>query len=296
VRAVAKPGAAQVDQLEVRLVNERRGVQRRARILVPKAIMGDSAQVLVDERDELVQRVSVSLAPALEQLRNVGTQVDDFKGDGREPFCGPLTPNRQTQFGRFPASLAHWEDRMVQTYLPTARRSMIPFVLSLAVAVAACGDGTVASTDPRASSAVASNGVSASDAIDDLVAGATAAWSAKDPAAYASAYAEDAVFIGPTAVTLKGREAIRAQHAFLFTGPFAGSTQTITVTRVEYLTGTIAIVDQSVDLTGYAFLPPNGLKPTVPGVVRTIVRWVVEKRGGTWEIVAQQMTLVPPVS
>ena len=74
------------------------------------------------------------------------------------------------------------------------------------------------------------------------------------------------------------------------------STQTITVTRVEYLTGTIAIVDQNAALTGYAFLPPNGLKPTEPGVVRTIVRGVVEKRGGTWEIIAQQMTLVPPAS
>jgi len=185
---------------------------------------------------------------------------------------------------------------MEQTRLHAARRSVVPLVLSLAVVVAACGDGTVASTDPRSPAASATNGVSASDAIDALVASATAAWAAKDANAYASDYAEDAVFIGPTAITLKGREAIRAQHAFLFTGPFAGSTQTITVTRVEYLTGTIAIVDSNVALTGYAFLPPSGLKPTEPGVVRTIVRWVVEKRGGTWEIIAQQMTLVPPAA
>ena len=173
-------------------------------------------------------------------------------------------------------------------------RSMIPLVVSLAVVVAACGDGKVASTDPRDPGAPASIAASSADAIDALVAAETAAWTAKDPTAYAANYSEDAVFIGPTAITLKGREAIRAQHAFLFTGPFAGSTQTITVTRVQYLTGTIAIVDQSVALTGYAFLPPNGLKPTEPGVVRTIVRWVIEKRAGTWQIVAQQMTLVPP--
>jgi uncharacterized protein (TIGR02246 family) len=103
------------------------------------------------------------------------------------------------------------------------------------------------------------------------------------------------VFISPTAGILRGREAIRAQHAFLFSSPFAGSTQTITVTRVQFLTGTIAIVDQNVALTGYAFLP-GVLRETEPGVVRTIVRWVIEKRGGTWEIVAQQMTLVPPTS
>jgi uncharacterized protein (TIGR02246 family) len=185
---------------------------------------------------------------------------------------------------------------MAQTHFPTARRSVVPLVLSVAVLIAACGDATVASTDPRAATASASNGVSASDAIDALIASETAAWAAKDPVAYAAGYSEDAVFIGPTAITLKGREAIRAQHAFLFNGPFAGSTQTITVTRVEYLTGTIAIVDQNASLTGYAFLPPNGLKPTEPGVVRTIVRWVVEKRAGTWEIIAQQMTVVPPAS
>jgi uncharacterized protein (TIGR02246 family) len=172
---------------------------------------------------------------------------------------------------------------------------VVPLVLSLAVLIAACGDETAASTDPRPPGASASNGVSASDAIDALVASETAAWAAKDPVAYAAGYSEDVVFIGPTAGILRGREAIRAQHAFLFSGPFAGSTQTITVTRVEYLTGTIAIVDQNVALVGYAFLP-GVLKPSEPGVVRTIVRWVVEKRAGTWEIVAQQMTLVPPAS
>ena len=59
--------------------------------------------------------------------------------------------------------------------------------------------------------------------------------------------------------------------------------------------GTIAIVDQKVALTGYAFLP-GALRATEPGVVRTIVRWVIEKWGGTWEIIAQQMTAVPPAS
>jgi uncharacterized protein (TIGR02246 family) len=175
------------------------------------------------------------------------------------------------------------------------RRSVTPLVVSLALFVAACSDGTVASPDSSAGAAIGSSS-SQADAVADLVAAATAAWGAKDATAYAAIYSEDAVFIGPTAMTLNGRDAIRAQHAFLFSGPFAGSTQTITVTRVQFLTGTIAIVDQSVALTGYAFLPPNGLRPSEPGVVRGIVRWVIEKRGGSWQIVAQQMTLVPPLS
>ncbi len=171
--------------------------------------------------------------------------------------------------------------------------------MSLAVLVAACSDGTATPTDPPASvqpSAAIGASSNQTEAIADLVAAATAAWAAKDAAAYAALYSEDVEVINPVGGNLSGREAFRQQHVFLFNGPFAGSTQTITVRRVEFLTGTIAIVDQDGALTGYAYLPPNGLKPTEPGVVRTNVRWVVEKRGGTWEIVAQQMTLVPPVA
>ena len=72
VRAVAKASTAQVDQLEIRLMDERRGIQRGARVLVPEALMGDTAEMLVHERDKLVQRVSLPLAPALQELRNVG--------------------------------------------------------------------------------------------------------------------------------------------------------------------------------------------------------------------------------
>jgi uncharacterized protein (TIGR02246 family) len=179
-----------------------------------------------------------------------------------------------------------------------ARRSTARLTVLVVALVGACSDGTVAATDPiPPTHPSASIGASPnqSDAVADLVAAETAAWTAKDATAYAAGYSEDAVLIGPTAGILSGRTAIRQQHAFLFGGPFAGSTQTITVTRVQFLTGTIAIVDQNVALTGYAFLP-GVLRATEPGVVRTIVRWVIEKRNGTWEIIAQQMTAVPPAS
>ena len=182
---------------------------------------------------------------------------------------------------------------MAHSHLPPRDRQTLALLVAFTVG---CSDGTVAATDPVAPTrASASIGASPNqtDAIADLVAAATAAWTAKDAAAYAAVYSEDVVFIGPSSGILSGRDAVRQQHAFLFSGPFAGSTQTITVTRVQFLTGTIAIVDQNVALTGYAFLP-GALRPTEPGVVRTVVRWVIEKRGGTWEIVAQQMTGVPP--
>jgi uncharacterized protein (TIGR02246 family) len=166
--------------------------------------------------------------------------------------------------------------------------------------VAGCGDGGAPPTEPRAFPREASAAVGATQsqagAVADLVAIATAAWTAKDAAAYASIYSEDAQVISPIGSYLLGREGVRQGHVFLFNGPFAGSTQTISIRSIQFLTGTIAIVDQDVALTGYAFLPPNGLRATEPGVVRTTVRWVVMKRGASWEIVAQQMTLIPPTA
>lgn len=126
------------------------------------------------------------------------------------------------------------------------------------------------------------------DPIMDIVTAVTAAWAAKDASAYAEPYAADVQAVSPRGDLLAGRDVFRAQHVFLFGGPFAGSTQTIDVRDVRFLTGTIAIVAQDVSLTGYAFLPP-GL-PSSGGVVRTRVTWVVEKRAGRWEIVFQQMT------
>jgi uncharacterized protein (TIGR02246 family) len=122
----------------------------------------------------------------------------------------------------------------------------------------------------------------------DIVAAVTAAWSAKDATAYAAPYAADLQAVSPRGDLIAGRDAFRAQHVMLYAGPFAGSTQTIEVRDIRFLTGTIAIVSQDVTLTGYAFLPP-GL-PSSGGAVRTRVTWVVEKRGGSWEIVFQQMT------
>ena len=175
--------------------------------------------------------------------------------------------------------------------LRAASIAAMPFV-AVVLLSSACSEqpdalAPVAVPPGDASVRAASTSIS-TDPILDLVSAATAAWSAKDAAAYAASYAEDVQAIGPTGTLLTGRDAFRAQHVFLFGGPFAGSTQTIVVRDIQFLTGTIAIVYQDVSLTGYVALPP-GL-PSSGGVVRTRVTWVVEKRGGRWEIVSQQMT------
>jgi uncharacterized protein (TIGR02246 family) len=131
--------------------------------------------------------------------------------------------------------------------------------------------------------------------IEALVAAAMAAWTAKDAAAYAATYTEDVHFIGPTAVVVVGREALRLQHVFLFSTVFSQSTQTLEIRRIEFLTGTIAIVELNAALTGYLGLPP-GLREAEPGIVRNVVRWVVVKHRGEWLVHGQQMTPVPPLS
>jgi uncharacterized protein (TIGR02246 family) len=175
--------------------------------------------------------------------------------------------------------------------LRTARRAAV-LVLPVALLVPACdhAQDTVAPGYALAGAPQASLGSLPGQTNDimDLVSDLTAAWTAKDAAAYAAPYASDVHVVNPVGGLIDGREAFQAQHAFLFSGPFAGSTQTIAVRDIRFLTGTIALVLQDVTLTDYAFLPP-GL-PSTNGVVRTRVTWVVVKRGGKWEIVLQQMT------
>jgi uncharacterized protein (TIGR02246 family) len=130
--------------------------------------------------------------------------------------------------------------------------------------------------------------------IQALVDAATAAWAAKDAAAYAAVYTEDVHFVGPVGNLIVGRETLRAQHVFLFSTIFSQSTQTLEIRRIEFLTGAIAIVELDSGLTGFLGLPP-GLRETEPGVVRNVVRWVVVKHRGEWLVHGQQMTPVPPL-
>jgi uncharacterized protein (TIGR02246 family) len=173
----------------------------------------------------------------------------------------------------------------------SANLTAMPLV-AVVLLISACGEPSDATApvgaEPVQAFAQPGSSSISTDPITDIVTAVTAAWAAKDASAYAAPYAEDLRAVGPTGTVLDGRDAFRAQHVFLFNGPFAGSTQTIQVRDVRFLTGTIAIVAQDVTLTGYAFLPP-GL-PSSGGVVRTRVTWVVEKREGRWEITFQQMT------
>src|SRR5690606_32778379 len=105
--------------------------------------------------------------------------------------------------------------------------------------------------------------VDVSNYVQALVDAQEAAWRAKDAAAFAATYTDDATFINPLGWVDTGRDAIHGSHAFLFGGPFAGTTETQKITMIRPLTGTIAIVHLDSELTGYAALLP-GLVETRP--------------------------------
>lgn len=122
------------------------------------------------------------------------------------------------------------------------------------------------------------------------------AWNAGDGIAYGDHYTADADFVNPLGNVATGSAAIGAAHVFLFNpvnGPFRGSTSSHVVRRLVALTGSLAIVDATVTLTGFAGTPP-GLVHWAPGVVKTRHHMVVGRVDGNWRILAQQITAMQP--
>lgn len=170
----------------------------------------------------------------------------------------------------------------------------------LPMLVAACGDaptelGPTESVTTHAAVSAAVTPAGMTEGVEDLVLAQEAAWAAKDAAAYAATYTEDAELVNPVAGILVGRAGILAGHAFLFnpaTGPFRASTSSLTVRDIVFLSGTVALVKLDVTLTGFSGLPP-GLPAVEPGVVRTRVSWIAVRQGPQWQIMYQQMTPHP---
>jgi uncharacterized protein (TIGR02246 family) len=177
-----------------------------------------------------------------------------------------------------------------------ARRMLVPLLAgglaTFGLFLPGCTDDAEILTPEAPVGAVVT--ASATQEIQSLIAESNAAWANMDAAGYASFFAEDVEVIAPIGLAISGRTAVQAQHVFLFNGPFNGSTRTSVINKITPLTGSLMFVDVTVDLTGFAFLPPNGLRETAPGLVRTVDRLIVRHVQGEWEIVGQQMTLVPP--
>jgi len=133
-------------------------------------------------------------------------------------------------------------------------------------------------------------------AIDELLDSWATTWNAGDGRAFGEYYSLDADFVNPLGMVFTGREAIIAVHLSLFdpvTGPFRGSSMSYVVRRIVPITGTVALVDATVTVTGFAGLPP-GLVQWAPGVLKTRHHSIVARNGGRWEFIAQQITAMQP--
>lgn len=131
------------------------------------------------------------------------------------------------------------------------------------------------------------------DVVLSAVADFDAAWNAGSASGIAALFVDDAEFVNGRGQVAVGTDAIRAQHAALFAGPFAGSHLQSSIRRVTFLSGTSAVVDIDTELTGFVSLPP-GTDPTEPGKQRGRHKRVLVKRGGEWRIVLMQITTVAP--
>ena len=130
-------------------------------------------------------------------------------------------------------------------------------------------------------------------AIHGIVADLDSAWARADAALWASHYASDAEFINILGMLFPDVKTMQARHHEIFQGVFRGSRHHGALRRVRFLGPDVAIADVDIDVTGFQALPPGSV-PTEPGILRTRMRHVLEKRDGVWRIVATQNTAVAP--
>lgn len=129
--------------------------------------------------------------------------------------------------------------------------------------------------------------------IRQLVDVQTQAWNRQDAVVWSQDFAPDADFINIVGTVFEGQAQIQERHAAIFQTIFKGSQDKVTIRRVSFPVRDVAVVDTTHEVTGHAGLPP-GVQNTEPGLLRTQMRYVMNRVNGTWRIVAGQNTDVKP--
>jgi uncharacterized protein (TIGR02246 family) len=127
-----------------------------------------------------------------------------------------------------------------------------------------------------------------------MVATQAEAWNRQDAAAWSADYAPDADFINIVGTLFEGREQIQERHAAIFASIFKGSQDAVTVRELRFLGDDVAVVSTVHEVTGHSGLPP-GVQNTEPGLLRTQMKFVMQRKDGRWWIVSGQNTDVKPV-
>lgn len=114
------------------------------------------------------------------------------------------------------------------------------------------------------------------------------AWNAGDAAAFGAAMAEDADFVTIRADHLRGRQAITASHAHIFSTIYAGSRNQISLQSARWLRADMAVVHARSVL-----MAPTG---PLAGRHEATLSAVVLGAGETWMIASFHITLAAPAA
>jgi hypothetical protein len=66
MRAILKPRLTDVDELQVGVMDQRRGVERPVRFTAPQTLMGEAPQLVIHQRHQAVERLFIPFAPLAE--------------------------------------------------------------------------------------------------------------------------------------------------------------------------------------------------------------------------------------
>jgi hypothetical protein len=72
MRTVSKARVAYIYQLQIGVVNQSRRVQRLFGAFASQALMREAPKLLIDQGDEAIQRLSISVTPSAEKTCDVG--------------------------------------------------------------------------------------------------------------------------------------------------------------------------------------------------------------------------------
>ena len=122
-------------------------------------------------------------------------------------------------------------------------------------------------------------------AFEDVLRTLEGAWNTGDAAAFGGAMAEDADFVTIRADHLRGRQAIIASHAHIFTTIYAGSRNRISLESVRRLSEDVAVLHARCVLDA-----PTG---PLAGRHEATLSSVVLRGGETWTIMSFHITLAP---